>query len=168
MHPSMDKQRPLILNKQSGHAALLALFITIVSVFILFFYGLAFSAAGLEAQPDEAAVLSTSGASPAAQAADPVLWIWSGAVTTHSAKVNARLNSASDNVRLALSQNSDLSRPTFYGPLAANARNSNTVSFALGNLNPDTIYLLRCRNRWAARHVENRAVPHLRQWSFFV
>jgi alkaline phosphatase D len=71
---------------------------------------------------------------------DLVDWIWSGGVTTETAVVNARLKAADDNVRLLVSEDSDLSSPATFGPFAANSANDNTVSFALNGLSADRQY----------------------------
>ncbi len=72
--------------------------------------------------------------------ADLVQWIWAGAVTTDSARVNARVKASSEDVTLLVSEFSDLSSPTTAGPLSANSGNANTVSFDLSGLAPDRRY----------------------------
>ena len=135
MIQNKGRLRPSIISSRARRAALLGLFLLFALVITL-----------LPSWQTERAVANRQNGNDIlkgvvmAQAADPVQWIWSGAVTTESAKVNANLTSASENVRLAVSTNTDLSNPTYFGPLMANSANNNTVSFAITGLKPDTTY----------------------------
>ena len=70
----------------------------------------------------------------------PVVWIWSGAVTSASARVNAHLDGPSAQVRLAVSLHPDLSNPIYSTPAVADANNGNTVALDIAGLSPDTDY----------------------------
>ncbi len=82
-------------------------------------------------------------AAPASALSDgsgPVVWIWSGAVTSASARVNVHLDGPSAQVRLAVSPNPDLSNPIYSTPAVADANNGNTVALDIAGLSPDTDY----------------------------
>ncbi len=77
---------------------------------------------------------------PRITSVDLLDWVWSGAVTTESATVNAKLKAASSSVRLVVSENVDLSSPVYSGTAVASAVNNNTVSLSISGLQSDTPY----------------------------
>ena len=73
--------------------------------------------------------------------ADTVVdWMWSGAVTPDSLRVNAELFQPSQNVRLAVSQNQDMSAALFSPMVAAEPATHNMLSIHMQGLLPDTQY----------------------------
>ncbi len=70
----------------------------------------------------------------------PVVWLWSGAVTPVSVQVKAHLNAPSNNVRLAVSAQPDLSNPVYSPAAMADASHNNTVGLTITGLTPDTDY----------------------------
>ena len=74
------------------------------------------------------------------QAQNEVLYIWSGALTPTSIKVNAKLTSNSDSVRLVISEKSDLSLPRFSAYTYAGASNNLMASLRFDSLAPNTKY----------------------------
>lgn len=66
-----------------------------------------------------------------------VSFAWSGAVTSNSAVVKAKLDKSGSGERLAVSEASDFSLPVHVAPSKAGA---NVLSFALSSLKPDTTY----------------------------
>jgi|GEM_PF-718385 len=72
--------------------------------------------------------------------ANEVVYMWSGALTSTSAKVNAKLTSATTQARLVVSTNSSLSSP-IYGPYAtADAANNLMAAMSISGLVPNTKY----------------------------
>ena len=70
-----------------------------------------------------------------------VHWVWSGAVTEHSAVVKARLNHDTRRVRLAVSESPELRHPRFSGATTADRDgNGRVVSLQITGLEPDTRY----------------------------
>lgn len=72
--------------------------------------------------------------------ANKVVYYWSGAITSTSAKVNAVLESPSEKVRLAVSIDKVFSQPIYSEYTAARLENGNTVSLTIGSLQPNTTY----------------------------
>ncbi len=70
-----------------------------------------------------------------------VEFVWSGAITPHSARVKARLTTSGAVARLVISPNPDLSTPLFSLPdTAMLAENNNIVDFAVDGLTDDHQY----------------------------
>ncbi len=70
-----------------------------------------------------------------------VEWVWSGAVTTTSAKVNARLDADTDNVRLVVSESPALAQPIYSSFVSADgATNGDVASMSVSGLQPDAAY----------------------------
>ncbi len=66
---------------------------------------------------------------------------WSGAITTTSAEVRAKLDSDGREVRLRVSRDPELTRPAVYGPVYSHTNVAgNVVGFHLTFLRPDTTY----------------------------
>lgn len=65
---------------------------------------------------------------------------WSGAVTTTSVWVKARLLNENMNARLAVSQSPDFANPIYSSPDRSRSQNHNLVSLRLNNLKPDSRY----------------------------
>ncbi|WCJ60604.1 prolyl oligopeptidase family serine peptidase [Fontisphaera persica] len=65
---------------------------------------------------------------------------WSGAVTTTSVWVKARLLDEGLNARLVVSRHPDFSEPVYSAPDRSRSANHNLVGFRLGNLSPNTRY----------------------------
>lgn len=72
--------------------------------------------------------------------ANQVVYFWSGALTSTSAKVNAVLEAPSDKVRLAVSIDKVFSQPIYSEYNAANKESGNTVSITTYQLKPNTTY----------------------------
>ena len=84
-------------------------------------------------------ILVLSGCS--SKADDPGSFFWSGAVTTESVVVRAKVELDSGRVRLAVSLSEDLSKPIFSEFAAADVAKSNrVVSLAVSGLQTDTQY----------------------------
>lgn len=66
-----------------------------------------------------------------------VRFSWSGAVTSNSAVVKAKVDQPGSTVRLAVSEAADFSQPVYVGP---SDPGTNVLSFALSGLKPDTTY----------------------------
>lgn len=77
----------------------------------------------------------------AAAAGEFVLFMWSGAITTTSIRVKARLAFDSVTVRLVVSTQPDLSNPIFSGYAAANNTNNHVADLTLSGLQPDRNYI---------------------------
>ena len=76
-----------------------------------------------------------------AQPVDVVEWIWAGGTTESSVSVRARLDEDSANVRLAVSERTDMSGAVYTTKASANAEeNRRVVSFTVDGLNPETRY----------------------------
>ena len=76
-----------------------------------------------------------------AQSVNEVIWFWSGAVTPTSAKVNAKLTSASNQVKLVVSTSPNFSGTVFTSSAAvADANNSRVAALSISGLSPDTKY----------------------------
>ncbi|MGE3600710.1 MAG: PhoD-like phosphatase N-terminal domain-containing protein, partial [Dehalococcoidia bacterium] len=69
-----------------------------------------------------------------------VEWIWSGAQTTDSITVNAKLVRDSEAVYLLISEFDDLREPAMYGPVTTNEQSDRIVSITAEGLEPDTRY----------------------------
>lgn len=70
-----------------------------------------------------------------------VEFLWSGAITENSARINARIDHESTTVQCHVSTNSDLSNPLIFGVFVADtAVNNRIVSIPITNLTPDTQY----------------------------
>lgn len=70
-----------------------------------------------------------------------VEFLWSGAITPHSARVNAKINHDSAAVRLLVSADPTLTNPLYSGfQTAALATNNRVVSLPIDGLQPDTPY----------------------------
>jgi alkaline phosphatase D len=68
-------------------------------------------------------------------------FIWSGAVTPTTARVNARIDSEGAVVRIAFSEQADLSAPLFSGPdTAITAENNRVITGEISGLQPNTRY----------------------------
>jgi alkaline phosphatase D len=67
-------------------------------------------------------------------------WVWSGAVTTGSAKVNARITAISSNVRLVVSKSQDLSSPLYSQAGAATDLNNRVAKLNISGLESNTAY----------------------------
>jgi prolyl oligopeptidase len=65
---------------------------------------------------------------------------WSGAVTTNSAVVKAKLRREGATARLLVSRSSGLSKPLVFGPATADAARGRVVAFDVTGLPPDTEY----------------------------
>jgi len=73
-------------------------------------------------------------------AANEVIYKWSGAITSNSAKVNAKLTTNTTQARLVVSTSADLSSP-IYGPYAtADANNNRMAAMSITGLSPNTQY----------------------------
>lgn len=66
--------------------------------------------------------------------------LWSGGITSSSARVNAKLTNASTTVRLIVSPNADLSSPVTSPFATASAANNNVAPLAISGLTPNTDY----------------------------
>lgn len=77
----------------------------------------------------------------AAAAGEFVLFMWSGALTTTSIRVKARLAFDSVTVRLVVSTQPDLSNPIFSGYAAANNTNNHVADLTLSGLQPNRNYI---------------------------
>lgn len=70
-----------------------------------------------------------------------VEFVWSGAITPTSARVNAKLLKDSGAVRLLVSQSQDLSDPIYSAYYSASSTLNNRVaSLTIANLSPNTLY----------------------------
>lgn len=69
-----------------------------------------------------------------------VSWVWSGAVTPTSARVNAKLGRDSASVRLLVSAFPDLRSAQAFGPVAARADGFRVVTVSATGLRPGTSY----------------------------
>lgn len=69
-----------------------------------------------------------------------VEWIWSGAATDQSIKVNAKLKMESGVARLLVSTNADMSDAVASTVIAGNPVNRGVVSFDVAGLTPNTLY----------------------------
>jgi alkaline phosphatase D len=76
----------------------------------------------------------------AAKAQNEVLYMWSGAVTPVSARINAKLADTSSSVRLVVSEQRDFRSPLYSPYAAASASNNKMVSLYIGDLQPGTRY----------------------------
>ncbi len=72
--------------------------------------------------------------------ANKVVYFWSGAVTSTSAKVNAVLESPAEKVRLAVSIDKVFSQPIYSTYTSAKMESGNTVSLTIDQLKPNTKY----------------------------
>jgi phosphodiesterase/alkaline phosphatase D-like protein len=76
-----------------------------------------------------------------AEPVDLVEWIWAGGTTSTDVTVRAKLNEDSASVRLAVSENEDMSEAVYTAETAADrAENRRVVSFDVEGLKPDTAY----------------------------
>jgi alkaline phosphatase D len=74
------------------------------------------------------------------RAQNEVIYMWSGAITSSSVKVNAKLTNNTSQARLVVSQSPDLSSP-IYGPYAAaDASTNRMAALSAGGLQPTTGY----------------------------
>src|SRR5688572_8486752 len=72
--------------------------------------------------------------------ANQVVYFWSGAITSTSAKVNAVLESPSDKIRLAVAIDKVFSQPVYSDYSIAKKESGNTVSLSITGLQPNTLY----------------------------
>lgn len=73
-------------------------------------------------------------------AQNEVIYIWSGAVTHNSVKVNAKLTNASATVRLVVDDDSTFSSPSYSGYYSVDASTNYMVSMTINALMPETHY----------------------------
>ena len=73
-------------------------------------------------------------------AQNEVKYFWSGAITSTSAKVNAKLTNPSTQVRLVVSNSSSLTSPLYSGYATANDANSKMAALSISGLTPNTLY----------------------------
>jgi alkaline phosphatase D len=76
----------------------------------------------------------------AINAQNDVTYIWSGALTPSSIKVNAKIARSTTNVRLAVSTNNSFTQPLYSEKMAVDATTNNMISLSLGDLNPGIFY----------------------------
>ena len=69
-----------------------------------------------------------------------VQYIWSGAITPNSAKVNAKLSSASTNVRLVVSKSNTFSSPVYSAYVSVSNANSMMAALNISGLEANTKY----------------------------
>src|SRR5688572_26887531 len=72
--------------------------------------------------------------------ANQVVYLWSGAVTATSAKVNVVLETPSEKVRLAVAIDKIFSQPVYSDYNVAKNESGNTVSLSIQGLQPNTLY----------------------------
>jgi hypothetical protein len=73
-------------------------------------------------------------------AQNEVLYMWSGAVTSSSVKVNVKLADTSSSVRLVVSEDPSFTEPVYSGYASANSGNHRMVSLSIHGLFPSTKY----------------------------
>ena len=73
-------------------------------------------------------------------AANEVIYKWSGAITSNSAKVNAKLTTNTTQARLVVSTSADLSNPIFGPFVTADATNNRMAAMSISGLAPNTQY----------------------------
>lgn len=79
--------------------------------------------------------------SPSNQPTNPTEFIWAGAVTTSTVRINAKVMTDTTSVRLHLSNQPDLSNPLLSPFFTANtATNNRVVSIPMAGLTPNTPY----------------------------
>jgi alkaline phosphatase D len=69
-----------------------------------------------------------------------VIHLWSGAITSNTAKVNAKLTTASSNIRLAASTNASLTNLVYGSSTNADASNNLMAAMNISGLSPNTKY----------------------------
>lgn len=69
-----------------------------------------------------------------------VEWVWSGALSATSIRVNAKVATEGASARLAVDTNEDFAAPLWSSPQSATEDSNRVVSFAVGDLEPDTAY----------------------------
>lgn len=83
-------------------------------------------------------------AHPQSQIAAPpsslITWVWSGALTSTSIRVNAQVAVAGDTARLAVADEPTFEAPLWSAPQEATEETNRIVAFAVGELVPDTDY----------------------------
>jgi phosphodiesterase/alkaline phosphatase D-like protein len=70
----------------------------------------------------------------------PVTWVWSGAVTSTSAEVRARIDGDPSRARLAVSTSTDFEVALHFPGVAASADDPGLAVFSVDGLEPDTTY----------------------------
>lgn len=87
-----------------------------------------------------AIVMSIGGLINTVSANNDVLYIWSGAVSSHSARVNVVLELPSSRVRVAMDKTSEFKEPIYSDYCGVDADKGNVGSFWVKGLAPGTLY----------------------------
>jgi hypothetical protein len=73
-------------------------------------------------------------------AQNEVIYIWSGAITPNSVRVNAKMSDTSSTVRLVLSTSSQFTNPVYSQNCIVDTNTNLMVAMSMGGLTPDTRY----------------------------